>query len=479
MNSTLVITENHHSIAMKHLFPGDGLEAAAIGLCSLVTSGDRERVLIHKIYPIPYDQCIRNEDLLSWNSTCIIEILNEADRLGLSIIKLHSHPGFYDEFSIQDDKADKTIFPSFYEWIDDVKKHFSAIFLPDGSIVFRHVSQDGKFTPGNRTCLIGDQIKITDRSSSSEFVTAPELKIISAFGVTAHSNMKKIKVVVVGNSGTGSIVIEGLKRHMIGEMVLIDPDRIELKNLNRIIGATYDDAINKRFKVDVMKREIEKVGFGTKVKTFKCDLMNNEAIREISTADVIFGCMDSIRGRHLLNLIATYYLLPYFDVGVSIHATGTGDISQAVLGTNYLQPSLSTLFSRGIYNTDALEADMLKNENPSEYEERLKEGYVKGVRIEQPAVFSLNNLAAAFCFEDFMARFNSYRFDPDTSSQRIFSLLHDEYLPKKERDFKPFDSWKPKTGLGNKFFKYESHRFQNERLRAVTQSTACLTGKID
>jgi hypothetical protein len=299
---------------------------------------------------------------------------------------------------------------------------------------------------------MADRIKLTEKSS------APELKIIKAFGIAAHTNMKKLKVVVIGASGTGSIIIEGVKRHMIGEVVLIDPDKIEFKNLNRIIGATYEDALKQRYKVDVMKREIEKVGFGTIVKTFKTDLMNEEAIRELSTADIVFGCMDSIRGRHLLNLLSTYFLLPYFDVGVSIHADGSGEISQAVLGSNYIQPGMSTLLSRGIYSIEALEADVMMYENPNMFQERLKEGYVKGVRVEQAAVFSLNNLAASFCFEDFIARFNSYRFDADASSQRIFSLLHDEFIPKKEKDFPIYEAWRHKAGLGNKFFKYESHR---------------------
>ena len=46
----------------------------------------------------------------------------------------------------------------------------------------------------------------------------------------------------LGCSGTGSIVVEQLARNCIGELVLVDSDHVEHKNLNRIVNSTADDA---------------------------------------------------------------------------------------------------------------------------------------------------------------------------------------------------------------------------------------------
>jgi tRNA A37 threonylcarbamoyladenosine dehydratase len=49
----------------------------------------------------------------------------------------------------------------------------------------------------------------------------------------------------------------------------VDPDHIEEKNLNRILGATIQDAQYRTLKVDVARRNIDRMGLGTEVVTFQ------------------------------------------------------------------------------------------------------------------------------------------------------------------------------------------------------------------
>lgn len=53
--------------------------------------------------------------------------------------------------------------------------------------------------------------------------------------------------------------------------------------------------------------------------------MSPEAVHEVACCDVIFGCTDGAEARHLLNHIATFYSIPYFDVGVRLDADGQGE----------------------------------------------------------------------------------------------------------------------------------------------------------
>ena len=148
------------------------------------------------------------------------------------------------------------------------------------------------------------------------------------FGSGTVAKLQRLKVGVVGCSGTGSILIAQLAHLGVGRLLLIDPDHVEENNLNRIVGATMEDARNKALKVDVMKRNVERLELGTEVLAIPSDLATPKAVRAISECDVGFGCMDGVEGRNLLNVIASFYLLPYFDLGVRLDADGKGCVDQ-------------------------------------------------------------------------------------------------------------------------------------------------------
>jgi tRNA A37 threonylcarbamoyladenosine dehydratase len=61
---------------------------------------------------------------------------------------------------------------------------------------------------------------------------------------------------VIGVSGTGSIVAEQLTRLGFGRVILIDSDKIERRNLNRILNAALNDADSLRPKVEMFAAAI-------------------------------------------------------------------------------------------------------------------------------------------------------------------------------------------------------------------------------
>ena len=112
------------------------------------------------------------------------------------------------------------------------------------------------------------------------------------------------------------------------------------------------DAILRALKVDVAKRYIEALSLGTEVSAIASNLGTASAVRAIAECDIVFGCMDGAEGRHLLNRIATFYLLPYFDLGVRLDADGCGGVEQVCGTVHYLQPGGSSLFSRGVFTLE-------------------------------------------------------------------------------------------------------------------------------
>jgi hypothetical protein len=67
----------------------------------------------------------------------------------------------------------------------------------------------------------------------------------------------------------------------------------------------------------------------------------------------------------------------------------------------------------------------LHRSDPDQYQKLLKEGYIKGVQEDRPAVIQLNTLIASVAINELLARLHPYRIDPngDFAIVRI-SLSH-------------------------------------------------------
>jgi hypothetical protein len=229
---------------------------------------------------------------------------------------------------------------------------------------------------------------------------------MQAFGKGTVRKLNRMKIGVVGCSGTGSPTIEQLKRLGIGELVIVDPDFVDFLNLNRILNTTYKDAEDKLLKVDVMKRSIEEVGFGTKVITFATHISVREVVKELADCDVLFSCVDGAEGRHVLNLISSYYVIPLFDMGVKLIADGHGGIDGIHGSVHYVQPLGSSLLSREQYDLVQLQAESQRRVDKEEYE---RNRYLARVNEGSPAVISINMQAAAIAVNEFLARIHVYR----------------------------------------------------------------------
>lgn len=460
MKLSIRITQQHHSELMEHLHPGDGLEAVAFTLCG--TSCNGSRLLVNEVIPIPYDHCsVRSWDRVTWSSNNLKEILQKADKQGFSIIKFHSHPEGGYEFSKFDDLSDRSLFPRIYDWLGSSREHASVIITPCGKMKGRGVSLDGRFHELDSIVCIGSDIKDISLQPTKVFdkVTAPVKRVAQTFGVETFDLLGKLKIAVVGCSGTGSPVIEQLARTGVGKLVLVDPDVIDQGNLNRITNSTLEDALNSRAKVSVLKQAVEKMGTGTKVIAYQSDAFDPDIIRELSSCDVIFGCVDSIDGRHLINKLATYYLIPYFDVGVKLVADGKGGISRVCGQVHYLQPGLSSLYSRGVYSMEQLQSSSLYRTDPSAYFEQKKSGYIDGVNENKPAVVTLNTLISSHAVLDFLSRIHLTR---HTSSDEIAitRFSHDQaFLSVESEPKEQCLMLKRKVGLGDRPLLLDSPEF--------------------
>lgn len=433
MRVTLTLTEQHHLQIQQHLFPGDGKEAAAILLCGRAMGAHTHRLLVREVHKIPYSECtVRTPVQLTWGTDFVVPLLDRAEREGWTVVKVHSHPTGIPEFSEVDTIGDLQLMPAIRDWVEAYDRlHGSVVMLPSGAMFGRYLNRDGALASFDAIQCVGDDLRrwatgaVLDESAASH---------VAAFGDETFRLFGDMSIAVIGCSGTGAPLTEQIARLAPRELVLVDDDVVEERNLNRIPNARKKDAEARRRKVDVLADAIRHMGLGTTVRVVPQNLWNADAVRAVAECDVAFGCMDSIDGRFLLNLLATDYIIPYIDVGVRLVANEKNGNIQAACGSiHYVQPDGSSLLSRGLFTLEDVRATGLRRNDPAAHAQQVKDGYIRGAPTSRPAVISINFQLAAMAVTELLARLHPFRDSPNRTYEHLqldladMTILHEQY----------------------------------------------------
>ncbi|MEP1939477.1 MAG: ThiF family adenylyltransferase [Balneola sp.] len=430
----------------EHLYPGDNLEATCLALCGRAGTSEHEILLVREVIPIPYDKCERAENYVTWSTDVLEPLMDVLDLTDQALIKFHSHPSGFDKFSKLDDQSDRDVFGSIFSYTGKLRPHGSMVMLPDKSFLSRLISYNLEFIEPLSVTVIGDDIEILLQAQVSNFDSEINLRNEQTLGDVTMGLLSNLTIGVVGCSGTGSIVIELLNRLNVGKLFLVDPDKIEHKNLNRIINSRLVDAENSSYKVHVIAKAILQNGFTNDVKVFSENIESIDVLKALTKCDIIFGCVDTALGRHFINLLGTYYLIPIFDIGVGIdQIPETTSINTIDCAVNYVQPGES-LMKRKVFSADELANEELKITNPGMYENQVREGYIKNV--DSPAVISINSSISSIAINEFLSRIHSLKpFSNSKYNKLNLSLTEFELDQYHEPGFtKRFQSW---VGLGD------------------------------
>ncbi|MGB8985498.1 MAG: ThiF family adenylyltransferase, partial [Candidatus Sulfotelmatobacter sp.] len=167
------------------------------------------------------------------------------------------------------------------------------------------------------------------------------------------------------------------------------------------------------------------------------NLWDPEVIRIVAQCDLVIGCMDTIDGRFLLNTLATYYTLPYLDIGVRLDSVRSGPdqgrIREICGSVHYLQPDRSSLMSRGLFTMAEVAAAGLRRNDPTAHAEQVRDGYIAGAAAHRPAVISVNMFAASLAVTELLARLHPFREEPSSShATTTFSFASLELITEEE-----------------------------------------------
>lgn len=147
-------------------------------------------------------------------------------------------------------------------------------------------------------------------------------RTFDTWGQKAQNSIARLRCGVVGLGSVGSIVAESVARIGVTQVTLIDPDRVEEHNLDRLLHATTRDI--GRLKVDLTARRLRKIATASRIRVESLPLSVHDfaAYRAALDCDILFSCVDRPVARDVLNYIANAHLVPVIEAGVAV-ATDT------------------------------------------------------------------------------------------------------------------------------------------------------------
>ena len=130
-----------------------------------------------------------------------------------------------------------------------------------------------------------------------------------------QERLSNAKVIVAGAGALGNEVLKVLSLIGIGNILIIDFDTISLSNLSRTV--LFREADIGKSKAKVAAERIREIAPSVQVEFIHGDLRTDLGLGEFKTADLVFGCLDSVNARWALNRKCMRAGVEWIDGGIS------------------------------------------------------------------------------------------------------------------------------------------------------------------
>lgn len=364
------------------------VETCAVGFVSRISNDQGKlRFVVSSLAEVPADAYTdRTATRATLTADFCLSVFNEARVRGAGVILMHTHPGEDAplDFSSVDNCGENALAPYFNRL---AVSNFSAVVTAEGVIV-------RVLGTSERVELIAQGVKRRSTEQLEAKVQSTHDRQIRAFGSSGQAILQDLTIAIVGLGGTGSVVAQQLAHLGVRKFILIDSDNVEESNLNRLIGASA--ASVGLPKPNVAADAVKRIAPDADCQTIHGDVVDHAVARQLTTADFLFSCTDSLASRAVLNQIAYQYLIPCIDMGVAIGTAG-GQVSYISGRVQLLSAGLGCLACG-----DLLDAEKIRVEMMSE-EARKRDQYIVGVSEPQPSVVSLNSTVSSLAVSMFLS----------------------------------------------------------------------------
>lgn len=139
--------------------------------------------------------------------------------------------------------------------------------------------------------------------------------VLPEIGGAGQEKLLNSKVLVVGAGGLGSAAIAYLAAAGIGKIGIVEPDRVELSNLQRQI--LFETADIGRSKAASARDRVQEVNTDSVVENFEEKLTSENAIRLIKDFDIVVDGSDNFATRFAVNDACMQAKKPLISAAIS------------------------------------------------------------------------------------------------------------------------------------------------------------------
>ena len=129
--------------------------------------------------------------------------------------------------------------------------------------------------------------------------------ILKNVGPVGQKKIIKSRVLVVGAGGLGCPVIDYLSRAGIGNIGIVDNDKVNISNIHR--QSLYNSKDIGKFKVNVVKQKIKLINPQVKIRAFKVRIEEKNIEKIFKNYDFIVDGSDNFKTKFLLNKYSIKY----------------------------------------------------------------------------------------------------------------------------------------------------------------------------
>lgn len=180
---------------------------------------------------------------------------------------------------------------------------------------------------------------------------------VEAWGTESQASLAALRVGIVGLGSVGALAAEIMGRIGVRRLVLVDMDRIEEHNLDRLLHAGRWDL--GRYKVHLAAEHLERCADGAldELVVLPISLRKAKAYRALADCDVILGCADKPIARDLINHLAVCHLIPVIEAGVALRSRND-QLHKGHVVSQIVTPDSQCLRCSRQYTTDQVSLEL-------------------------------------------------------------------------------------------------------------------------
>ena len=367
MRYEVALTEDADRTAREHLLQHFRKRKRQEDVCFAMwrpsTGANRYTALIDRVeLPGPGERLLHGN--ASFEPEYVARVIREARKQGAGVALMHSHPGKgWQGMSEADVEAERDVlaYPA------------GATGLPllgltvgsDGYWSARFWERDGK-RMARRWCekarIVGSQ-SCGFHYNDSLMPPKPRREALrrtyDTWGAETQGVISRLNVGVVGLGSVGCIVAEAMARIGVGHITLIDHDKVERHNLDRLLYGSVGDI--GELKVRLAEKALRRSATADKIQidVLPISIQRKSAYKAALDCDVIFSCVDKPVARDILNFIANSHLIPVIDGGVHVETDkGEDAFFSAHWRTHVVTPYNQCLRCSGQYNSSMVVTEL-------------------------------------------------------------------------------------------------------------------------